>query len=528
MLVVMCIMHTGLYAQVVSIDYILSQEAENVQKRSIPKENTVALSTEFGEFKIIEQQILDTLNEDRIEKIDLVYTLYFQSETFVQPDLNRKRLKYLKSQKPYIFENSLIEWNIVCQTGAKTSEVAKNYFHGFIIHFRPDSLSVKELTTKEEIEVMDEILSECVVEAGDTIRDISSVLSKGDMDLSPIVLIDSIIRIPKGRYKGKFLEVDPSTIKNKRYFDYGVNRKKLHYSRSFTDTVVMQTAYSKIKRLKVEDTYIPRSKSKARKGITYERKSIWGRKQKTEKLLIKDTIFIRIDSAFVLLASEFPVSGKDCHDHITENYFRDPVVTQTFSEMEDLQNTIIVEDVTGSMYPYLTQTFLWRRAAMDSEDLSKFVYFNDGDRKANHEKIIGETGGIYFVNSSSIDKVESTAKLAMSAGGGGDAPENNLEALIYARKICPDCRPVMIADNWAPIKDLSLLRKIDRPVDVILCGVWRGRIQADYLTLVNAVGGTIYTMEGVLSDISELEEGDIIEMGGQRFKLIGGRFVLTR
>ncbi len=521
-------MHTGLYPQVVSIDYILSQEAENVQKSSIPKENALALSTQFGEFKIIEQQILDTLDEDRIERIDLVYTLFFLSETFVQPDLNRKRLEYLKRQKPYIFENSLIEWNIVCQTGAKTSEVAKNYFHGFIIHFRPDSLSVKELSTEEEIEVMDAILSECVVEAGDTIRDRSSVLSKGEMDLSPIVLIDSVIRIPRGRYKGLLLEVDPSTIKSKNYFEYGVKRKMLYRSTCFTDTVVMQTAYSKIKRVKVEDTYIPRLKSKARKGITYERKSIWGRKQLREKLLIKDTVFVRIDSAYVLLESEFPVSGKDCHGYITENYFPDPVVTQTFSKMEDLQSTIIVEDVTGSMYPYLTQTFLWRRAAMDSENLSKFVYFNDGDRKANHEKIIGETGGIYFVNSGSIDKVESTAKVAMSAGGGGDAPENNLEALIYARKICPDCRPLMIADNYAPIKDLSLLGEIDRPVDVILCGVRGGRIQADYLTLVNTVGGTIYTIEGELADFSKFKEGDIINMGGQKFKLIGGRFVLTR
>lgn len=527
-MVVTCIMHTGIYAQVVSIDYILSQEAEFVQKSNIPKENALALSTHFGEFEILEQQLLDTLHEDRIEKIDFVYTLYFQSESFVQPDLNRKRLEYLKRQKPFIFENSLIEWNIVCQTGAKTSEVAKNYFHGFIIHFRPDSPSVKELSTEEEIEIIDIILSECVVEAGDTIYDISSVLSKGDMDLAPIIVIDSIIKIPRGNYKGKLLAVNPSTIKRKNYFDYGVKRDMLYHSSCIMDTIVMQTKWSKVKRVKVEDTYIPRLNSKAKKGITYDKKSIWGRKQKTEKLLIKDTVFIRMDSAYVLLESEYPVSGKDCHDYISQNYFEDPVVTQTFSKMEDLQNRIIVEDVTGSMYPYLTQTFLWRRAAMDSENLSKFVYFNDGDRKANHEKIMGKTGGIYYVNSSSIDKVESTAKVAMLAGSGGDAPENNLEALIYAREICPGCRPVMIADNWAPIKDLSLLGKIDGPVDVILCGVWGGRIQADYLSLVNAVGGTIYTMEGELADIAKLKEGDIITMGGQKFKLTEGRFVLTR
>lgn len=521
-------LNIGVRAQVVSIDYILGAPVQKAQKIALPTKNFLILHGKFGEAELMDRVILDSLHEGRVAKIDLVYTQYVQSETFVQPELNRKRLEYLKKHKPYLFENNLIEWNIVCQTGAKSADEARDYFHGFIVHFRTSSADDEVLTTEEELKKIDSALSDCKIPIGDTICDRAELLKLGKAEFLTVIKIDSIVRIPTGKYEGKYLNIDPFDIPDKNYFEQSVNRSKVMISAEFTDKKVMETPFSKVKRVKVDDTYVPRSKRKAKKGITYRKRSIWGRRQLTEKTVIKDTVLIKIDTCLVLLESDGGVYYRDCYRGISGNYFQDTIVSITFNNTLDWENKIVVEDVTGSMYPYLTQTFLWRRLAVDSTQVSKFLYFNDGDNKPAAERLIGSTGGIYYIESSSIDSIEFRAKQAMAGGNGGDCPENNLEALIYANEICPSCNPLMIADNFAPIRDLILLDLITKPVDVILCGVFGGAIQANYLTLVKKTGGTIYTMEGELHDLTLLKEGETIEFGGQKFLIKDGNFVLTR
>lgn len=521
-------MQFALHSQVVSIDYILTGEVQKLRKLNLPTKNSALLEVEFGEPEILDKALLDSLNSGRIEKIDLVYTQYIQSETFVQPVLNRKRLEYLQKMKPFIFENNLIEWNIVCQTGAKSPEEAEKYFHGFVIHFRKRTSKDKELTTEEELKKCAEILADCSVKVGDTIRDTMDLLLFGTAVFEPVVTVDSFIRVPKGRFQGKLLKINPSSIPNKEYFERRVNRKMTTDRRDYNDTLVMETNFSSTKRIKVEGVYVPRSKRKRKKGITYEKRSMWKRRQFSKRETIKDTIFVKRDTLFVMVSADSSVFRLSCYRGISSRRFEDTIVTATFNNGRDWKNKIIVEDVTGSMYPYLTQTFLWRRLAMDSTDLSKFVYFNDGDRKPASERVIGRTGGIYSIDSPSITEIEARALQAMSAGNGGDCPENNLEALIYANKLCPSCEPLMIADNNAPIRDFVLLGSIDKPVDIILCGVRFGLIQSNYLSLVKKVGGTIYTMEGELRDLSLLKEGETIEFGRQKFIIRDGEFILTR
>ena len=518
----------GLHSQVVSIDYVLTVEVQSLTKISLPKKNCAILEIAFGDSEILDTALLDSLNDSKIEKIDLVYTQYVQSETFVQPELNRKRLENLKQLKPFIFENNLITWNIICQTGAKSPEEAEKYFHGFIIHFRVPSEGEEVLTTAKELEKCSSILSECIIGVGDTVRDITDILKFGDVHFVPGVKVDSFIRVPEGKQKGKFLKIDPSSIPDQAYFQRKAKFNNVSFNPGFNDTITMETNFSVVKRLKVDGTYVPRSKRKREKGITYDKRSIWKRRQLTEKHLIKDTIFLIIDTFYVLESADSLVFRKSCYAGIASRNFRDTIVTRTLNNIRNWENKIIVEDVTGSMSPYLTQTLLWRRLVVDSTRISRFVYFNDGDNKSDHEKIIGRTGGLHYIESSSIRMIEEAAFGAMAAGNGGDGPENNLEALIYANKICPSCEPLMIADNYAPIKALVLLNQITKPVDVILCGVHGGMIQSNYLSLVLKTGGSIFTMEGELRDLSLLKEGETIEFGGQKFIIHDGQFILTR
>ena len=122
-------------------------------------------------------------------------------------------------------------------------------------------------------------------------------------------------------------------------------------------------------------------------------------------------------------------------------------------------NPLIVTDVTGSMSPYMAQLQNWFKLNATANPNMQFVFFNDGDDMADGNKKIGATGGIYYTPSIPVDQLLNFMAMVASKGSGGDCPENNMEALIkgaaMAKKAVGDI--VMIADNDAPVKDISLL-----------------------------------------------------------------------
>ncbi len=187
----------------------------------------------------------------------------------------------------------------------------------------------------------------------------------------------------------------------------------------------------------------------------------------------------------------------------------------------------IIADVTGSMYPYTGQLLKWLKLTLTDKGKRHFVFFNDGDNKEDKDKVIGKTGGIYSTFSNMYDEVEKTAIKAMESGSGGDAPENNIEALLESDKLCADCDSiVMIVDNWASIKDLSLLGKSHKPIKVVVCGVL-DRINKDYLKLVRNTKGSLHLIEEDIYNLAELKEGETIKIHGRVYRLIKGEFVDT-
>ena len=201
----------------------------------------------------------------------------------------------------------------------------------------------------------------------------------------------------------------------------------------------------------------------------------------------------------------------------------DTTVSTVFSRHQ-WGKAIIIADVTGSMYPYTGQLLLWLKLTSSDGLKRPFVFFNDGDNKKDDEKIIGKTGGVYSVITSKYDEVEKTIIKAMEAGCGGDAPENNIEALIRADKLCNSCDSVvMIADNWASVKDISLLSTIIKPVKIVLCGVY-GPINTDYLNIARKTKGSVHLIEQDIYELSKMKEGDVIEIKGRKYKIIEGEF----
>jgi hypothetical protein len=203
----------------------------------------------------------------------------------------------------------------------------------------------------------------------------------------------------------------------------------------------------------------------------------------------------------------------------------DSLVYKIMDRNKEWKDMVIVGDLTGSMSPYAGQLLVWYQLKHKERSVKSFIFFNDGDLKPDYKKEIGKTGGIYSVKAGSIDEVLNKATQTIMNGSGGDIPENNLEALLYAQKRNPDCESlIMVADNYATPRDMILLDSITKPVNVIVCGVL-DTINIAYLNIAYRTGGSIHTMEKDLKDLIKLNEGEIIEINKVRYKIVDKKFV---
>jgi hypothetical protein len=189
------------------------------------------------------------------------------------------------------------------------------------------------------------------------------------------------------------------------------------------------------------------------------------------------------------------------------------------------KNVMVVGDVTGSMYPYTAQLLLWLKLHSLDDFTSQFAFFNDGNDTPDDEKKIGKTGGIYFKRCYNFEDAKELVKSTMLKGGGGDCPENNIEALLLTEKEFPaNDYQVLIADNWAPIKDKALMNKLTKPVRIVLCGVGEYGINVDYLNLARVTKGSVHLMEEDLYQLASMHEGETIKIGRMHLKVVDGEF----
>lgn len=284
------------------------------------------------------------------------------------------------------------------------------------------------------------------------------------------------------------------------------------------DTVVGVECFTKTKtRKKWTGKYLPNNEKKKEAGIRYKRRGLFARRKREYQTLVKTTS--HCDTIW-------SVTGK----MPDMTYMPDTTVTQVLErKMKDWKKAVVVTDVTGSMYPYILQLQVWMRLNFHNTDCRHFVFFNDGDNMPDRKKRAGKIGGIYSTKADNYSAMEYTCKEAMNAGNGGDGQENDIEAMLTAQKTFPECKEiVLIADNYAPVRDIALLRQLKRPVHVILCGTQSGYINVEYLQIAYETGGSVHTIEKDIDDMAKLSEGAVIEIAGQKYRIQQGKFVLVR
>lgn len=200
----------------------------------------------------------------------------------------------------------------------------------------------------------------------------------------------------------------------------------------------------------------------------------------------------------------------------------DTLVGQILDRHPEWKKKIVVNDWTGSMYGYGSQVLLWHLMHLEQSGISTVTLFNDGDKKTTRQKKIGKTKGIYTEHADNPAALLDLFNLVMSKGAGGDGPENDVEAILEAAKQDSTVEIILIADNSACVRDISLAHQIDRPVRVILCGYNQEEgVNPDYVYLTKITGGGIYTLEDDLEQLNVTIDSDglLQAFEDERFKL---------
>ncbi len=137
-------------------------------------------------------------------------------------------------------------------------------------------------------------------------------------------------------------------------------------------------------------------------------------------------------------------------------------------------------------------------------------------------------GGIYSVRTSEgIAKVLATLNTAKSNGQGGDAPENDIEAILYTIATCPTCENLIhIADNGATPRDLILLDRVTKPIKVIICKLSIGSsVNPKLLDVAYKTGGSLHTLDSDIETLGSMKVGDTIRVGTGIYRLDATGFV---
>lgn len=419
--------------------------------------------------------------------VEYIYSKYTQSQPG-QKELDRERFIALQRLAPDLFADSDIQWEITVQTGATTPDAARKLFHGFVIRYQPPVSEER----KDEIKTELDALVECAKKRPPA----DAPKYPGGPDPLKLWLAKNI-KFPKDELNTK----------------------------GATKTALVE--------FQIDTTAGKPTKIRVSKGASAKHnehiKAIVGNLSGWQKgnpdvvfsLLIQFTLG---EDGKPLIESQ-PLRGYNPQD--CKGLKTDSLVMKVLERNKNWKKMLVVEDVTGSMMPFIADLLLWNALKSNLQNTNHFVFFNDGDGKSTEEKVIGSTGGLYHAKPKNVEVLEETMISAIAGGDGDDTPENDIEAVLAGIKSCPECEEVvLISDNDATPRDLELVAQITKPVHVILCGV-RYAPNPAHLYIAWKTKGSLHTIREDITKLAEMEEGQSISVMGKTFKIMNGKFVVV-
>lgn len=488
-----------------------------------PKDHVIYLQTAFNNAVYSDPQSLQSLKGKVILKVELIYTTYRKSETFDQHGLNRKRLRSLMNVAPQLITQPSIEWVLYGQTGCTSAELGKEFFHGVAITYRePESESLRDTELEFLKAVADGSVPAHAYEA------YMRREFKGDTTGTAAASVPPKVKLPQ------FVGGERARI------DYFSRNLKYPTSseRNSKEQVVVQFVIDK--EGKIQHVSLPGTGSPTpyheevlrfvRSMPNWVPGSI--NDKKIDCMVTFSVDFLDRGSIVPSPLEIYAMDGETIPDAPKFDYSRikpspqGKFVSETLAK-NTWKHTVLVCDVTGSMAPYNAQVLDYLRNQFTKKDTSivRYIFFNDGDNRKDITKRTGHVGGIYSEKAATLDEVITLMSKAMRAGTGGDLPENVVEALLRAESDCTYCEStVLIADNMASPRDMSLMIDLKKPVHIIVCGT-SPVLNADYLNLARITKGTLHFNNKDYTNLHTYEEGATVQVGKEIFVMKSGRFV---
>ncbi|MCB0524459.1 MAG: hypothetical protein H6576_16720 [Lewinellaceae bacterium] len=480
--------NVALFAQTVSIEDILNQPLI-----FIPQFDTVGFGTyelairfPYGSPRILNSKDYEEIRSYGKVSVEYIYSKYTLSQPG-QKKLDRARFYALKKLAPDLFDDPYIQWNITVQDAAITADSARNLFHGFIIRYQPP------ITEERKEEIKTEL---------DGLIDCAKKRPPADAPVFPGGQ-DSL----KSWFAG--------------HIPFPTNFNKRGSKKAAVIEFRIDTAYGTPINIQAKRGVSVKHNKAIEEAITRLKGWEKGNPDVVFTLLIQ----FSVDQGGRKTIESTPLRAynpKTC-----KGLKSDSLIMKVLTRNKDWKKMLVVEDVTGSMMPYLADLLLWNALKRNLENTSHFVFFNDGDAKRRDEKVIGKTGGLYHAKPNNVDSLEMTMITAIAGGNGDDIPENDIEAVLAGIAACPDCgEVVLISDNRAVPRDLELVTKIGKPVHVILCGVSTAYpVSPAHLYIAWKTKGSLHTITEDITKLAEMEEGESISVMGKKYKILNGKFV---
>ncbi len=206
-----------------------------------------------------------------------------------------------------------------------------------------------------------------------------------------------------------------------------------------------------------------------------------------------------------------------------EYKIRDSTIFNVFKRNKEWRKVLLIVDMTGSMFPYIGQLLVWYKQNYEDGRIKYYVLFNDGDKIPDDKKVIGRTGGIHFFEGKDYRKLKKDVDDVRKMGEGGDDPENDLEAISASIVNYRDYSDIVLLADDSPVRDMALLKRIRKPVHVVLCGTKKG-INEQYLRIALQSKGSIHTLQNDL-EMKKLKEGDEFTLEKDIFRFSAGQFI---
>lgn len=506
-----------------NIEYIIQQKRQQIDRIEIEESDRLTyISSNFSNSQIITIGLRDKVKSLAISKVYYVYTAYKKSENFNQLKLDRRRFERLMDLYPVLFENKTIEWEILEQTGLEVYTNGEAYFHGFILVHRP---LPSKAGREKELEYVSHFLSH------------------------PETSIKLINENPiSAKLKSEIVTPDPKLVDEKvAKFEGGGELLMTHIqSNLITPNDVWKDRkdfWAKFS-LEIDEQGRPLSpvfKENYGKSVEKAIKDAidlmpnWHPKISNGQAVLDTVNFEWRISYSPQLKGMFLMNGKPpILNHLISDFDNDIIQSNTigandivmsavyksFEKMPIDQKLAIVMDVTGSMTNHIISASFWLNKNKNELSFTSFTVFNDGDDQKDHEKEVGVTGGIYFTTF--FNEFSNKTRTAMQNGNGGDYPENDIEAILYAcRKDAKKTGVLLIADNMSGVKDIELLNKLDLPISLMPCGL-TGSIHQNYLDIVYKTKGKIYYSDQVIH-VDSLSRGDSFKIRRTTYTHTGRR-----